>query len=75
MRKLIFASAALATLCGSTLTPAEAYLYHSRYHEYRFGGGFCRDHVCGHGPVRRHVCERWEIFGGDRHCVSWRWIW
>ena len=23
---------------------------------------------------RHRVCEIWEIFGGERHCVKWGWV-
>jgi hypothetical protein len=75
MRKLMFVVAALATLGGSAVTPAEAYMYHPGYHGIGFGGPFCRTHHCGHGPVRHRVCAAWEVFGGERHCVRWRYVW
>jgi hypothetical protein len=71
MRKLMFAIAALATLGGSAVTPVEAYPFHHGFHGIMVHPG-CWGHWCHHGIYPHRVCAAWEVFGGERHCVRWR---
>jgi hypothetical protein len=72
MRKLMFIVAALATLGGSAVAPAEAEIIRHPIH------GIVRPHPgcwgprCIHGIILHRVCVAWEVFGGERHCVRWR---
>ncbi len=75
MRKFMFALAALATFGGSAVVPAQAEGYYPGIHAVVVHPPFCRDHFCGLGPARHRVCAVWEIFGGDRHCARWRYVW
>jgi hypothetical protein len=66
MRKLMFIVAAVATLGGSAVAPAEAEVIHPPVH------GVVIHHPPIHGIVFHRVCVAWEVFGGERHCVRWR---
>jgi hypothetical protein len=63
MKNLILAIVAAAALGTAAFSPAEA----------QMSGPGCHNGHCIHGIIvhRRPVCERWEIFGGRRHCVRW----
>jgi hypothetical protein len=74
MRKLVFAAIALATLGGAAVTSADAEPFRPGYYHTAFDPPFCAHRECGHGPVLPRVCEAWEIFGGERHCVRWRYV-
>jgi len=67
MRKLMFIVAAVATLGGSAVAPAEADVIRHPIH-----GVVVRHHPPIHGIVFHRVCVAWEVFGGERHCVRWR---
>jgi len=73
MRKLMLAIAVVAALGGPTITPADAFMHPHGVHGMVVHHPGCWDRPWCHHGIRHHrVCVAWEVFGGERHCVRWR---
>jgi hypothetical protein len=75
MRKPVLAVLGFAML-AAPVTSAEAAMQPSKIHGIIINhpgcqGAYVNNVQCIHGIILHRVCVRWEVFGGERHCVQW----
>jgi len=74
MRKFMFAIAALATLGGSMVTPADAEIMRHPVRGVAIHHPGCLGPHCIHGIIRHRICTKWVFFRHERRCIHWRWV-